>query len=72
MGCACFLVTNEITCSWISKFENSLRRHNHVGLMHALLLELAKAGKLDEAKQKARTAMEERTAREKNSRMDEA
>ena len=40
--------------------------------MHALLLELAKAGKLDEAKQKARTAMEERTAREKNSRMDEA
>jgi ubiquitin carboxyl-terminal hydrolase L5 len=42
------------------KFENSLRRHNHVGLMHALLDALAKAGKLEEAKQGARRVMQER------------
>jgi ubiquitin carboxyl-terminal hydrolase L5 len=42
------------------KFENSLRRHNHVGLVHALLVALAKEGKLEEAKQGARRAMQER------------
>jgi Ubiquitin carboxyl-terminal hydrolases len=35
------------------QFENSLRRHNHLGLLHALLLGLAKAGKLDAAKEGA-------------------
>ena len=38
------------------QFENSLRRHNHLGLLHALLLGLAKAGKLDAAKEGAKKA----------------
>ena len=43
-----------------SQFENSLRRHNHLGLLHALLLVLAKAGKLEGAKEGARGVMRER------------
>lgn len=46
-------------------FENSLRRHNHVGLVHALLVTLAKAGKLEEAKVGAKKIMQERIARAK-------
>jgi ubiquitin carboxyl-terminal hydrolase L5 len=42
------------------QFENSLRRHNHVGLVYALLLELAKAGKLEPAKEEAKKIMRER------------
>jgi ubiquitin carboxyl-terminal hydrolase L5 len=45
------------------QFENSLRRHNHVGLMYALLIALAKAGKLESAKEGARSAMKERVER---------
>jgi ubiquitin carboxyl-terminal hydrolase L5 len=45
------------------QFENSLRRHNHLGLLHALLLGLAKAGKLDAAKEGAKKAMRERKER---------
>jgi ubiquitin carboxyl-terminal hydrolase L5 len=41
------------------QFENSLRRHNHLGLLHTLL-GLAKAGKLDAAKEGAKKAMRER------------
>ncbi|KAI4526410.1 cysteine proteinase [Schizophyllum commune Tattone D] len=41
-------------------FENSLRKHNHVGLMHALLIALAKAGRLSPAQEKARQLMKER------------
>jgi len=54
-------------------FENSLRRHNHVGLVHALLETLAKAGKLDEAKEGAKKAMTERIgkAKEKGVEMEE-
>ncbi|KAJ7209630.1 ubiquitin carboxyl-terminal hydrolase [Mycena pura] len=44
-------------------FENSLRRHNHVGLVHALVVALAKAGRLEGAKESAKTAMTERVAR---------
>ncbi|KAJ3497152.1 hypothetical protein NLJ89_g10388 [Agrocybe chaxingu] len=40
-------------------FENSLRRHNHVGLVQALLLALAKGGKLLAAEEDARKAMKE-------------
>ncbi|KZP12384.1 cysteine proteinase [Athelia psychrophila] len=36
-------------------FENSLRRHNHLGLLHALLLALARSGKLTPAVDAART-----------------
>ncbi|KZT61994.1 hypothetical protein CALCODRAFT_490546 [Calocera cornea HHB12733] len=42
------------------EFENALRRHNHVGLIHSLLLGLAKAGGLDSAVGKARQKMSER------------
>jgi len=41
-------------------FENSLRRHNHVGLVHALVVALAKAGKLESAKESAKKVMKER------------
>jgi len=41
-------------------FENSLRKHNHLGLIHALLLGLAKSGGLDGAREDARKAMRER------------
>jgi ubiquitin carboxyl-terminal hydrolase L5 len=47
------------------QFENSLRRHNHVGLMHALLVALAKAGKLEAAKENARNIMKERIEKRK-------
>ncbi|KAF8629199.1 hypothetical protein AX17_005784 [Amanita inopinata Kibby_2008] len=46
-------------------FENSLRRHNHVGLVHALLSALAKAGKLSEACDSATNAVRERIRRER-------
>ncbi|KAJ6602201.1 ubiquitin carboxyl-terminal hydrolase [Mycena sp. CBHHK59/15] len=41
-------------------FENSVRRHNHVGLVHALAVALAKAGKLEAAKDAAKKVMKER------------
>ncbi|KAF9528516.1 ubiquitin-specific protease [Crepidotus variabilis] len=41
-------------------FENSLRRHNHVGLVQGLLLALAKGGKLGVAEESAKKAMKER------------
>ncbi|KAH9979089.1 hypothetical protein BGW80DRAFT_1435352 [Lactifluus volemus] len=41
-------------------FENSLRRHNYVGLIHSLTLALAKAGRLDAATDGARSAMRKR------------
>ncbi|PFH52069.1 hypothetical protein AMATHDRAFT_57892 [Amanita thiersii Skay4041] len=41
-------------------FENSLRRHNHVGLVHALLLALAKKGALSDARESAKKMMTER------------
>ncbi|EJU04119.1 hypothetical protein DACRYDRAFT_20752 [Dacryopinax primogenitus] len=50
------------------EFENSLRRHNHVGLIHSLLLALAKAGGLDTAVQKAKQKMIE--ARQKAAKSD--
>jgi ubiquitin carboxyl-terminal hydrolase L5 len=46
-----------------SQFENSLRRHNHLGLVHALTLALAKSGGLPAAKEKAKEAMKERRER---------
>jgi ubiquitin carboxyl-terminal hydrolase L5 len=42
------------------QFENSLRRHNHVGLIHGLLTSLAKSGKLSQAEAKAKEAMKKR------------
>lgn len=47
------------------QFENSLRRHNHVGLMHVLLLALAKAGQMEPAKANARKVMQERIEKQK-------
>ncbi|KAG8733199.1 hypothetical protein FRC12_018948 [Ceratobasidium sp. 428] len=41
-------------------FENSLRQHNHLGLIHALLFELAKKGELEGAITSARAKMKER------------
>jgi len=44
----------------LPQFENSLRRHNYVGMIHSLALALAKAGRLDAAAEGARTAMRKR------------
>jgi ubiquitin carboxyl-terminal hydrolase L5 len=52
------------------QFENSLRRHNHIGLIHGLLKALAKVGKLNDAKDGARKALNERRTKKGNS-MDE-
>ncbi|KAH8926760.1 hypothetical protein BT69DRAFT_1278540 [Atractiella rhizophila] len=41
-------------------FENALRRHNHIGFIHQLLLGLAKEGKLEERIEKAKAKMQER------------
>jgi ubiquitin carboxyl-terminal hydrolase L5 len=49
----------------LPQFDNSLRRHNHVGLMHALLVALAKAGKLESAKEGAKATMKERIEQQK-------
>ncbi|KAG6821018.1 hypothetical protein H0H93_007908 [Arthromyces matolae] len=46
-------------------FENSLRRHNHVGLIHALIAALAKGGKLASAQSHAKTAMQARIEKRK-------
>lgn len=53
------------------QFENSLRRHNHIGFIHALLTALAKAGKLEQAKENAKKVMSERRAKKGGSAMDE-
>lgn len=56
----------------LSQFENSLRRHNYLGFIHALLLGMAKAGTLDGAKEGARKALQERIEkRKKGEAMDE-
>lgn len=47
------------------QFENSLRRHNHIGLVHALLVGLAEAGQLSPVTQNARKVMGERVARQR-------
>ncbi|KAK1225290.1 hypothetical protein PQX77_011809 [Marasmius sp. AFHP31] len=54
-------------------FENSLRRHNHVGLLHGLLVALAKAGRLGPAKETAKSIMKDKIqkARERGQAMDE-
>ncbi|EED83066.1 predicted protein [Postia placenta Mad-698-R] len=55
-------------------FENSLRRHNYVGLIHALLLAMAKSGKLEAAKEGAKKTMHDRIQKRKEkgeSAMDE-
>lgn len=58
-------LTNENTKRERWAFENSLRRHNHVGLVHALLTAMAKAGKLKEAEGKAQEVMKERIEKRK-------
>ncbi|VDB95364.1 unnamed protein product [Peniophora sp. CBMAI 1063] len=54
-------------------FENALRRHNHLGLVHALLLAMAKGGQLDNATDSARKTMVDRieARRAKGETMDE-
>jgi ubiquitin carboxyl-terminal hydrolase L5 len=47
------------------QFENEMRRHNHVGLVHALLVKLAEKGQLDERIEAAKVAYERRAARER-------
>merc|ERR1712093_39534 len=41
-------------------FDNTLRRHNHLGLVHALLVAMAKEGKLQEAVEDSTKVMKER------------
>lgn len=41
-------------------FENALRRHNHLGLVHALLVELGKAGQLQPAIEESKKVVRER------------
>lgn len=45
-------------------FDNALRRHNHLGLVHALLVALAKQGKLQEAVEESRKVTRERRDKE--------
>ncbi|KAG6857770.1 hypothetical protein H0H87_004186 [Tephrocybe sp. NHM501043] len=52
-------------------FENSLRKHNHVGLIHALLVALAKGGKLSAAEAQAEMMMQARIEKRKASGEDE-
>jgi ubiquitin carboxyl-terminal hydrolase L5 len=52
-------------------FENSLRRHNHVGLAHSLLLALAKLGRLDSSIEVGKVKMKERLAKAKETGMDD-
>lgn len=47
------------------QFENSLRRHNHVGLVHALLVALGKGGRLLQAQEQAKKTMQERIEKRK-------
>ena len=62
----CVLIT------YFLQFENSLRRHNYLGFIHALLLSMAKAGTLDAAKEGAKKALHERIEkRRKGEAMDE-
>lgn len=42
-----------------------MRRHNHVGLAHALLVALAKSGRLAAAETKAKEIMKERIEKRK-------
>lgn len=58
-------ISNENTKRERWAFENSLRRHNHVGLVQALLLSLAKAGKLSAAGEEAKRTMKERIEQRK-------
>ncbi|KAF8070362.1 ubiquitin carboxyl-terminal hydrolase [Lyophyllum atratum] len=51
-------------------FENSLRKHNHVGLVHALLVALARGGKLSSAEQQAKVIMQARIEKKKASGED--
>ncbi|KAI0769627.1 ubiquitin-specific protease [Trametes elegans] len=46
-------------------FENSLRTHNYLGFIHALLLNMAKAGALEPAKEGAKRALQERIEKKK-------
>ncbi|KAI0047472.1 cysteine proteinase [Auriscalpium vulgare] len=46
-------------------FENSLRTHNYVGMIHALTAALAKAGRLDAATEGAKAAMKQRIEAQK-------
>lgn len=43
-----------------TQFENSLRRHNHLGTIHAILLAMAQTELLDGAVDAAKTKMAER------------
>lgn len=74
MGCVFFSPFIAFFMSYyLPQFENSLRRHNYVGMIHSLALALAKAGRLDAAADGARTAMRKRIEerRKKRQPMDE-
>ncbi|KDR75309.1 hypothetical protein GALMADRAFT_123102 [Galerina marginata CBS 339.88] len=58
-------ITNESAKRERWAFENSLRRHNHVGLVQGMLLALAKAGKLSSAQEGAKKAMKDRIEQRK-------
>jgi len=47
------------------QFENSVRRHNHIGLVQALLLALAKASMLSAVEENAKKVMKERIEQRK-------
>lgn len=47
-------------------FDNALRRHNHLGLVHALLVELGRAGHLQPAIEESKKAMRERKEKAKD------
>lgn len=56
-------VVADLTSS--TQFDNSVRRHNHLGLIHALLLGLGQAGGLDKAVDVAKARYKELKEKDK-------
>lgn len=64
-------ITNENSKRQRWAFENSLRRHNHVGLVHALLVALANAGMLTSLEEKAQDTMRARIEKSRGDKIEE-
>ena len=56
----CGMNRNGLLTIEMLQFDNTMRRHNHLGLVHALLVELAQAGKLEDATAESKKALKER------------
>ena len=64
LGSYCERVTE-----YCEQFENTLRRHNHLGLVHALLIALAKEGKLHDAVEDSKKTMQARNDKARRNKL---